>query len=104
LGTDCYGLFAAVDPIEFKRLLSNLITNAVEALDGAGSVVLKLRPLESEVELTIQDTGKGIPPQILSSLGRRGVSYGKAHGSGLGIYHAKNAIESWGGVYRSVLS
>jgi signal transduction histidine kinase len=93
-----YGIFAQVQPIEFKRLLSNLINNAVEALGtAAGSVQVSLSARLGHALISVQDNGKGIPPEIVERLGRRGETHGKSGGSGLGIYHARVSAESWGG-------
>ena len=92
-----YGLFAKVQPAEFKRALSNLINNAVEAVSESGKVTLLLNKTQEQIEITISDNGAGIPPEILVRLGARGETHGKAGGSGLGLYHARTAFESWGG-------
>mgnify|MGYP001585236637 CR=1 FL=1 len=50
----------------------------------------------------MRDNGQGIPKNILEKLGEKGVSHGKegsTSGSGLGIYHAKKAIESFKGKF-----
>ncbi len=92
-----YGLFADVDSVDFKRVLSNLISNGVEALPGKGTVNVSLIRSSELIELRVEDDGKGIPPEVLSKLGRRGETYGKPGGSGLGIYHANATAEVWGG-------
>lgn len=92
-----YGHFVAVQPTEFKRLLANLIQNAVEAIHTRGSVGVSLARGGDRILLTVEDTGKGIPAEVLGGLGQRGVTCGKAGGSGLGLYHAKTCVESWGG-------
>ncbi len=96
---DSYGLFAKIQPIEFQRVLSNLINNAVEAFkDNQGSVELIMGTNhKNQIELTIKDNGKGIPADILSKLGKRGETYGKENGSGLGIFHAMETIKSFQG-------
>ncbi|PIR15082.1 MAG: hypothetical protein COV48_16350 [Elusimicrobia bacterium CG11_big_fil_rev_8_21_14_0_20_64_6] len=92
------GLLAAVEPIEFKRLLSNLINNAVEAVDEhGGTVKVCLASRNGRALTSVQDDGKGIPPEILVKLGRRGETHGKRGGTGLGLYHARTTAESWGG-------
>src|SRR3989339_170289 len=98
LATSSYGLFAKIQPVEFKRMLSNLVNNAVEALDEKGSIILSLASVSAEaltdkhksinigtgkIIIKVQDTGKGIPPEILKKLGQRGETHGKAGGSGL---------------------
>ena len=96
---DSYGLFAKIQPIEFQRVLSNLINNAVEAFkDNQGSVELIMGTNhKNQIELTIKDNGKGIPADILSKLGKRGETYGKDNGSGLGVFHAMETIKSFQG-------
>ncbi len=97
LDPSSYGLFAAVPPSEFKRVISNLINNAVEALSGKGLVTVRLASSGDSTEIRVRDNGKGIPPDMLARLGQRGETHGKPGGSGLGLYHAKTSVESWDG-------
>lgn len=98
LDAPSYGIFARVQPVEFKRLMSNLINNAVEAFpDGGGVVRVTLSARDGKALIVVQDDGKGIPADILAKLGRRGETHGKPGGSGLGLYHARVRVESWGG-------
>ena len=91
---------AFVDPVEFQRLISNLVNNAVEALEGhkpEGIVKVSLLGLDGKAMIDVADNGKGIPPEILARLGKKGETHGKAGGTGLGLYHARTTVESWGG-------
>lgn len=98
LDASSYGIFAQVQPAQFKRLLSNLVNNAVEAFgDSPGEVRVNLSARDGRALVTVKDNGKGIPPEVLVKLGRRGETHGKAGGSGLGLYHARTSAESWGG-------
>lgn len=96
-GPDSGTLFALIDAVEFGRVLSNLVNNSVEALERGGSVTVSLAAREGSVEIAIRDDGKGIPAGMLGRLGRRGETHGKTSGSGLGLYHARAAAESWNG-------
>lgn len=97
LDKDAYGLFALVEPGEFKRVLSNLINNAAEAIDGPGKILVDLSGDADSVTLSVSDSGKGMDAKVLSQVTERGVSFGKEGGSGLGLYHAKKRVTSWGG-------
>ncbi|MBI4667647.1 MAG: HAMP domain-containing histidine kinase [Elusimicrobia bacterium] len=97
LNSVSYGHFARVQARELKRIVSNLVNNSVEALEEKGSVVVSLGRQDERVLLKVQDNGKGVPLEILSKLGQKGETHGKTGGSGLGLYHAKTCVESWGG-------
>ncbi|MGK5088335.1 HAMP domain-containing sensor histidine kinase [Bdellovibrionota bacterium FG-2] len=89
--------FVEIQPTEFSRILSNLINNAVEAIHGTGKVVVHMSANDGRVFLIIEDTGKGIPPDLLSKVLEHGGTFGKENGNGLGLFHAKTTLELWGG-------
>lgn len=97
LDASSYGLFAKINAVEFKRVLSNLINNSVEALSEKGNVTVSLGENCGRIEICVSGNGKGIAPDVLAKLGGRGETHGKHGGSGLGLYHARNSVESWGG-------
>lgn len=87
-----------IQKTEMHRVLSNLLNNAVEALqDGSGRVRVSLSSAEGGLRLQVEDDGRGMSPEVLQQVGLRGVSLGKDGGSGLGLHHARTCIESWGG-------
>lgn len=94
-------LFVSINKIEFHRVLSNLINNSAEAMvAGIQKIKVEVERIDQSIQIKIIDNGKGIPASILEKIGSRGFSYGKNNnesGSGLGIFHAKNTIESFGG-------
>lgn len=94
-----YGCFSEVNSREFKRVLSNLINNSAEAILGKGTILVSLEKLEAtnQVQISVQDNGIGIPEDILPQLFEKGKTFGKKDGSGLGLYHAKQVVESWDG-------
>lgn len=93
-----YGAFAEVDSVELKRVISNLINNAVEAIEtNVGNVYVSVESREQSVHIKIRDNGKGIPQNVLPKLFSQGASFGKTQGSGLGLFHAQKTLRSWGG-------
>jgi len=62
-----------------------------------GNIKVILLSENEYVIVKVKDDGKGIPPEILSRLGEKGLTFNKKGGSGLGLYHAKTTIEKWSG-------
>ncbi|MCB9253239.1 MAG: hybrid sensor histidine kinase/response regulator [Bdellovibrionaceae bacterium] len=100
VGPRSYGLFAKVNSTEFKRVLSNIIDNGVEALGKKGKVVVETFADKEAVTICVVDNGKGISAENLPRLMTRGETFGKSSGAGLGLYHAKRSVEAWGGSIR----
>jgi signal transduction histidine kinase len=98
LGPASYACFARVQASELKRVLSNLLDNAVEAIEREGKIRVSLRQEGQAVLIAIEDSGRGIAPEIQSRLFVAGATFGKAAGSGLGLAHARATLEGWGGV------
>lgn len=87
-----------IDSLELQRVLSNLINNSVQSFEEQkGFVQVIVEHKNGIINIVIKDNGKGIHPKIISHLMQKWATFGKAGGSGLGLYHAKNTIESWGG-------
>lgn len=91
------GPSALAVPEELERALSNLVTNAFEAVGAKGRVSVSLSAADGAALLAVSDDGPGMPPEALARLGQRGATVGKAGGSGLGLSHAREAVEAWGG-------
>lgn len=84
--------FIHVQEIEFCRVLSNLLNNAVESLENSGLIKVLLTATDDWVEIKVVDSGAGMNPETLKKIGERGFSHNKPNGTGLGIYHAKKII------------
>lgn len=100
----CYGLFATVNTIEFKRAFSNLIDNSLEAFDSAPHLVsIAIDYDDSRIYFRLKDDGVGIRKEVLMRVGTYGFSYGKdgfkSGGCGLGVYHAMTTFASFGGTF-----
>lgn len=85
--------------LEFVRMISNLINNSVSAVRDSAQpkIEILLGEDRNNIVVEVTDNGKGIPPEILSEVGKRGFSFGKRNesnaGSGLGLFHAKTFVK-----------
>ncbi len=99
-GSDCsYNCFSNINLSSFKRVLSNLINNGIEAVNSEGSIVLSLTCNATNVEITIADNGRGIPPEILPKVIEQGFSLNKKNGAGIGLSYAKQYVDQLNGKF-----
>jgi len=96
------GASVKVQAAEFERLLSNLINNAAESMSQGGVIRVSVKLNDQQLLLEVTDQGIGISPSILNQIGNRGITFGKPQGSGLGLYHAKKSIQTWGGQFKII--
>ena len=85
------------DPQRVRRVILNLIRNAVDMMPDTGEITLRFFNAGDEIVTEIQDTGPGIAPEIADKLFQTFVTFGKAHGTGLGLSICKKIIEEHGG-------
>jgi signal transduction histidine kinase len=89
------------DRNQLKRLLLNLINNAIKYNQKGGWVRVSLRREDSGVILEVSDNGRGIPPEGLEKLFNRFYRVpeleGRVAGSGLGLTIAKKIVQNHGG-------
>lgn len=82
-----------VDPNRLPRVFYNLVHNAVDAMPGGGKVYLRFHVRDGKMITEVQDSGKGIAPEILPRLFEAFATFGKAQGTGLGLSICKRIIE-----------
>jgi signal transduction histidine kinase len=87
------------DPDRVQLVLSNLVGNALKHTPPDGRVALRAAPAESFVRFEVSDSGPGIPPEHIPHLFQRFYRLPGAPpgGAGLGLYIAKEIVESHGG-------
>lgn len=86
-----------IDPKRVRRVFHNLIQNATEAMPGGGKIFVRYITEKNELITEIEDTGRGIAPEIASTLFEAFATFGKEHGTGLGLSICKKIIEDHGG-------
>jgi len=88
------------------QVLANLLDNAVKYTPEGGAIAVSARPLESgQVEVSVRDTGIGIPAEDLPRLFERFYRVDKARsrelgGTGLGLAIVKHLVHAQGGEVR----
>ncbi len=87
-----------VDREKIEKVCSNLIGNALKFTNQGGSVTVKTRETENQVEIIVHDTGVGIAPEALPHIFDRfrqvdGSSSRKYEGTGLGLTLVKEFVQ-----------
>lgn len=78
----------------FEWVVENLCKNAVDAMEGKGTITLTLFDEPHQVVIEVQDTGKGIKKKDLNSVFTPGFTT-KKRGWGLGLSLAKRIVEEY---------
>ncbi|HET7399550.1 MAG TPA: ATP-binding protein [Intrasporangium sp.] len=94
-----------VDRGQLERVLINLGSNAVKFTPRGGTATFAARPIDGHVEISVSDTGIGIPSADLARLSERFFRAGNAHsaaipGTGLGLTIVRSIVEGHGGTLR----
>lgn len=94
-------------PGELRQVLSNLISNSLDAMPNGGVIRLVVRRVtdlregtKSGVRITVADNGHGIPRHILGHVFEPFFTTKMDTGTGLGLWVSKELIEKQGGCLR----
>jgi len=88
---------AFADPDRVEQILLNLIHNAIKASASGSSVIIEAKENDSELILSVKDSGSGIPAAEQMRLLQEPLYSGKSQGSGLGLYISRYLVELHGG-------
>ncbi len=101
--------FSAAEPLRVncdrnlvRRVVENLVSNAVKHTPPGGSVHISLELRDGRVRLTVADEGPGVPAEARARLfekfaARATRKHTAFHSAGLGLAFCKLAIEAHGG-------
>ena len=78
----------------FEWVIENLCKNAVDAMEGAGTITLFMEEQSDKVILEVSDTGKGISRKNIGNVFKPGFTT-KKRGWGLGLSLAKRIVEEY---------
>ncbi len=89
------------DPGMLRRVLENLVTNALEAMPGGGTLTVTTADWhlngDAGVRIRVRDTGDGIPEEFLREKLFRPFATTKKKGLGLGLYQCRSVVRAHGG-------
>jgi two-component system, OmpR family, sensor histidine kinase BaeS len=81
-----------LDPARIRGVLGNLVANALRHTPRGGRVTVTAAPERNGVAITAEDTGSGIPPDMLPHVFDRFVKDPASPGSGLGLAIAHDVV------------
>jgi signal transduction histidine kinase len=91
------GLTVDVDPDQFHQVLTNLLTNAAQAMNGSGRIWIEGTALPGGgARLRVRDDGPGVPADVRYRI-FEALFTTKAKGSGLGLALCRRILEAHGG-------
>jgi len=88
------GLQVFINPGLFDWVVENLLRNALDAMDGTGTISAEVYEDKNNIYIDISDTGSGIPPGKFKTVFEPGYST-KKRGWGLGLSLARRIIEEY---------
>src|SRR5947207_6191304 len=82
-----------MNPKRLAHVFYNIIHNACDAMPDGGTIKFRFAQTDKDLVTEIEDTGRGIAPEIAPRLFEAFATYGKAQGTGLGLSICKKIIE-----------
>lgn len=89
-------IWVNVNVWQIKHILLNLAFNAKDAMPHGGVLSIELKSFETEIEISIKDTGNGIDPSLRDMLFEDGFTT-KVSGHGIGLANVKKIIDEHNG-------
>ena len=87
-------IIAMISPPLFDWVIENLLKNALDAMDGKGTIAVIVKDETSQIIIDIKDTGKGISKQNITKVFKPGFTT-KKRGWGLGLTLTKRIVEQY---------
>jgi signal transduction histidine kinase len=91
---------AMISPPLFDWVIENLLKNALDAMEGKGTITIRIKETVTHIKIDVKDSGKGIAKAHLKNVFEPGFTT-KKRGWGLGLTLAKRIIEQYhkGAIY-----
>jgi len=82
-----------MDQDKIVRVFYNIASNARDAMPQGGKLTVKTEPSNGFVKVEFVDSGTGMPEEVKKRLFEPFMTYGKKHGTGLGMAIVKKVID-----------
>ncbi len=92
-----YSAFAEISSIELKRIFANILNNSIDSINNNGEILVTVNSITGSINIMIKDNGCGLPSNLVRKVGKKGFTFGKPNGSGIGLYHAMNYLKCCNG-------
>ncbi|NBX11152.1 MAG: sensor histidine kinase [Chitinophagaceae bacterium] len=89
-------LYAQLSPPLFNWVIENLLKNALDALNGGGTITVRIFDNSTAIHIEVSDTGKGIPKNEIGKVFNPGFTT-KKRGWGLGLTLSRRIVEQFHG-------
>jgi signal transduction histidine kinase len=85
---------AVIDPEQMQKVVLNLVLNANDAVGADGTIVVTTGERDQWVYLSVADDGCGMSQDFIARSLFKPFRTTKAHGLGIGLFHAKSIVEA----------
>jgi PAS domain S-box-containing protein len=100
------GTVVTADPARLQQIIWNLLSNAVKFTPRNGLIQVYLNRIDSQIQIVVEDSGKGIEseflPYVFERFSQANIASAKKHGGlGLGLAIVRHLVELHGGTVRA---
>jgi signal transduction histidine kinase len=89
------------DLTQVQRVVDNLLENAISYTPCGGRIVISAKAVDGEIEISVTDTGPGVPAELREAIFERFVrlpgARARRQGLGLGLYFCRQVVQAHGG-------
>ncbi len=82
-----------IDADKMTRVFYNIASNARDAMPNGGTLTISTKKINEHIQVVFRDTGIGMPEEVKKRIFEPFVTYGKKHGTGLGMSIVKRVVD-----------
>ena len=82
-----------VDQDKLMRVFYNIAGNAADAMPNGGTITVNTNQKNNQIVIEFVDTGTGMPPEVKAKIFEPFMTFGKKHGTGLGMAIVKKIVD-----------